>query len=219
MWMGPWDCNYGLFVRDYQIEEIKYPEVFSSENLRDQGVRNDLYYDILEKLERDYREMISLQEAQDLLTKVSSGTGTGDEIIRLLDYIFRKQFSQKDNNLFGDLIVHDPDEIADAYSGEGCKDEASQEEILNWIEMEEEGKPFEDSYRIDWDDIEASCLPSEKSYRIKCNEIQLKNRIKIAFFLDEVLWSPYLSLPLTDQELEEHKKAAKDLPFDEEMPF
>ena len=226
MWMD----KYGIFFSESKLLESKYPKDFSAENLLDMGVRNAIDEDLLEKVNNYEAKDITFQEAQDLLSKVSSGTATVDETIRLLNYVLLTQFAQKNNNLFGDLIKF----VEDEYPKEGYEEYSDDtqdygedelgKEILNWVDMEEEGKPFTGSYKTDWAEIEANCLPPEILYRIDCNEVQLKNRLKLWCFLDLVSSSPYLYVPPTEQELEERKKAGpakvvNEIPSDEEVPY
>lgn len=233
-----WD--YGLFVNETDVDESNYPNEFLAENLLDTSVRNEIYAEIDGNVRDNYRKaQLSFQEAQDFLYKVSTGTVTADEAIRLLNYIFLKQFENKNNNLFGDLITYDPDEESAKDSEElrnevyeGNEDETGKE-ILDWAEMEEEGMPFTNSFKTNWDDIISECEPSRPRFRIDCNEVQLKNRIKLKYFLEFVACSPYLYIPLTEQEQEEREqnkaKAAvssgkspinglgSDVPYDEEI--
>ena len=234
--------GYGIPINTYYLDdnndEENYPKDFSAEDLFDVNVRNEIYEEVAGiALENELEIKMTFQEAQELLYKVSVGTITTDETIQLLNYIFRKQFERESNNLYGDLIEYDPYGNSEEDSNKTDEDyeDESAKDILDWLDMEEEGKPLPNPFRLtekEWDDIIADCCPRLPRYYLDCNEAQLKNRIKLDSFLSIVLESRFLHVPPSKQEQEQNRKEAaaseakfpvsgldNDVPFDEEVPF
>lgn len=213
---------YGLPPETYCYldDNTEYPNGFSGENLRDVDVRNEIYDELVEKADDNNKKaLISEQEAQNLLNKVSSEVATIDETMDLIDYILRKQFKKENNNLLGNLVEYDPDDYDEDDDETNINDDdyESAKDIYDWIAMEEEGTPLPDPFKVSWEDIENG-MPSPPRYYFECNETQLKNRIKLAYFLDLVLDSPYLEIPPSEQEVKKWEQERAES-ADEEVPF